>query len=54
VYSFNYVKARSLQHAGELLAANAEAKLLAGGMTLIPTLKARLARPTHVMRRMDG
>jgi carbon-monoxide dehydrogenase medium subunit len=49
VYSFNYVKARSLQHAGELLAANAEAKLLAGGMTLIPTLKARLARPTHVI-----
>lgn len=49
MYSFHYVKARSLQHAGELLAANADAKLLAGGMTLIPTLKARLARASHVI-----
>jgi carbon-monoxide dehydrogenase medium subunit len=49
VYTFNYVKAKSLQHAGELLAANDGAKLMAGGMTLIPTLKARLARPTHVI-----
>jgi aerobic carbon-monoxide dehydrogenase medium subunit len=49
VYSFNYIKAQSLKHAGELLAANAEAKLIAGGMTLIPTLKARLARPSHLI-----
>lgn len=49
MYSFNYIKARSLKHARELLAANAEAKLLAGGMTLIPTLKARLARPSHLI-----
>jgi carbon-monoxide dehydrogenase medium subunit len=49
VYSFNYIKARSLKHAGELLAANSEAKLIAGGMTLIPTLKARLARPSHLI-----
>lgn len=49
MYSFNYVKAQSLKHAGELLAANPEAKLLAGGMTLIPTLKQRLARPTHLI-----
>lgn len=49
MYSFNYVKAQSLEHAGELLAKNPEAKLLAGGMTLIPTLKQRLARPTHLI-----
>jgi carbon-monoxide dehydrogenase medium subunit len=49
VYSFSYVKAQSLKQAGELLAANPEAKLLAGGMTLIPTLKARLARPSHLI-----
>lgn len=49
MYSFNYVKAQSLKHAGELLAANPDAKLLAGGMTLIPTLKQRLARPTHLI-----
>ena len=49
MYTFNYVKAQSLKHAGELLGANPEAKLLAGGMTLIPTLKARLARPSHLI-----
>lgn len=49
MYPFNYVKAQSLKHAGELLASNPEAKLLAGGMTLIPTLKARLARPSHLI-----
>lgn len=49
MYNFSYVRAQSLKHAGELLAANPEAKLLAGGMTLIPTLKARLARPTHLI-----
>lgn len=49
MYSFNYIKAQSLKHAGELLASNAEAKLIAGGMTLIPTLKARLARPSHLI-----
>src|SRR5262245_53388030 len=49
MYSFNYVKAKSLKEAGDLLAANSEAKLLAGGMTLIPTLKARLAQPSHLI-----
>lgn len=49
MYPFQYVKAASLKQAGELLAANPEAKLLAGGMTLIPTLKTRLARPTHLI-----
>src|SRR6187402_2430343 len=47
--SFSYVKATSLKQAGELLAAHADAKLLAGGMTLIPTLKARLAQPSHLI-----
>jgi hypothetical protein len=49
MYQFNYVKAKSLQEAVKLLAKNAEAKLLAGGMTLLPTLKQRLARPTHLI-----
>ena len=49
MHTFSYVKASSLKHAGELLAANADAKLLAGGMTLIPTLKARLAQPSHLI-----
>ena len=47
--SFSYVKATSIQHAGELLAANAEARPLSGGMTLLPTMKARLAAPSHLV-----
>lgn len=49
MHTFSYVKATSLKQAGELLAANTDAKLLAGGMTLIPTLKARLAQPSHLI-----
>lgn len=49
MYQFNYVKAKSLKEAGEFLAAHTDAKLLAGGMTLIPTLKARLAQPSHLV-----
>jgi len=49
VYSVNYVRAKSLKHAAEVLAQNPEAKLLAGGMTLIATLKQRLAQPSHLV-----
>jgi carbon-monoxide dehydrogenase medium subunit len=49
MYSLSYVKPKSLKDAAALLAKNPEAKLLSGGMTLIPTLKQRLARPTHVV-----
>jgi len=49
VYPFEYVKAESLKHAVDFLAANPDARPLSGGMTLIPTLKARLAQPTHLV-----
>jgi aerobic carbon-monoxide dehydrogenase medium subunit len=49
VFEFTYVRPRSVQEAGAFLAANPDAKLLAGGMTLIPTLKQRLAQPTHLV-----
>jgi aerobic carbon-monoxide dehydrogenase medium subunit len=49
MYAVNYVRAGSLKEAGELLASHPEAKLLAGGMTLIPTLKQRLAQPSHLV-----
>jgi aerobic carbon-monoxide dehydrogenase medium subunit len=49
MYPFTYVKVKSLKEANELIAANEEAKLLAGGMTLIPTLKTRLAQPSHLV-----
>jgi carbon-monoxide dehydrogenase medium subunit len=43
---FDYARPRTLAEAQALLAANPEARPLAGGQTLIPTLKQRLARPT--------
>ena len=49
MYALNYVKAKSVKEAADFLAANPEAKLLSGGMTLIPTLKQRLAKPTHLV-----
>ena len=49
MYSFEYVKPRSLAEVGAFLKANPDAKPLAGGMTLIPTLKARLAQPSHLV-----
>jgi len=44
MYALNYVKAKSVKEAAAFLAKNPEAKVLAGGMTLIPTLKQRLVR----------
>lgn len=49
MYSFNYVKPGSLSEVSAFLKANPDAKALAGGMTLIPTLKARLAQPSHLV-----
>ncbi len=46
---FNYYRARSLAEAHKLLAANAGAKLLAGGHSLIPLLKLRLAAPSALI-----
>lgn len=45
MYATNYHRPTSITDAVKLLKANDEAKLLAGGQTLIPTLKQRLARP---------
>jgi aerobic carbon-monoxide dehydrogenase medium subunit len=49
MFEFNYVKAKSLTEAQAFIAAHPEAKLLSGGMTLIPTLKQRLAQPSHLV-----
>lgn len=45
MYNFEYHRPASVADAVRLLAANPEAKPLAGGQTLIPTLKQRLAQP---------
>ena len=42
---FEYVVAEAADHAIELLGKREEAKLLAGGHSLIPAMKLRLARP---------
>ena len=44
MYQFDYHKPASLDEASTLLAADEDAKIVAGGMTLIPTLKQRLAQ----------
>jgi aerobic carbon-monoxide dehydrogenase medium subunit len=49
MYEFDYQKAASLEDAAKFLAAHEEAKLVAGGMTLIPTLKQRLAKPSDLI-----
>jgi len=49
MYAFDYHKPRSLAEAADLLSANPEARLLAGGMTLLPTLKQRLAGPSDLI-----
>ena len=48
MYEFDYSKPASLDDAARALA-DADAKLVAGGMTLIPTLKLRLAKPTQLI-----
>ena len=49
MYEFNYHKPTNLEDVASLLGANEEAKLVAGGMTLIPTLKLRLAKPSDLV-----
>jgi len=47
--NFDYHRARSLADVHQLLAANPGAKLLAGGHSLIPLMKLRLAAPPAVV-----
>jgi aerobic carbon-monoxide dehydrogenase medium subunit len=49
MYDFAYQKPGNLPDAVKLLAADADAKALAGGMTLIPVLKQRLNKPSMLV-----
>ncbi|MGH7119993.1 MAG: FAD binding domain-containing protein [Acetobacteraceae bacterium] len=49
MYDFTYQKPASVADAVKLLGADAEAKALAGGMTLIPVLKQRLNNPSMLI-----
>ena len=49
MHDFSYHRPGAVAEAGALLKKNPEAKLLAGGMTLLPTLKQRLANPSDLV-----
>lgn len=49
MYGFEYRRPTSLAEAVSMLRDAEEGKLLAGGQTLLPTLKQRLARPTELI-----
>ena len=49
MYDFNYVRVSSLKDASAQLKKAKDASVLAGGMTLIPTLKLRLAQPSDLI-----
>src|SRR5262245_5808002 len=47
--SFEYVRPGTLADAGKALTATPEARLLAGGMTLVPAMKMRLTAPAAIV-----
>jgi carbon-monoxide dehydrogenase medium subunit len=49
MYAFTQHRPTTVRQAASLLAKQEEAKLLAGGHTLIPTMKLRLAGPKHLI-----
>ncbi len=49
MYEFLYHRPSSLADVNKILATNDEARVLAGGMTLIPTMKMRLAQPSDLV-----
>src|SRR3954452_311427 len=56
MYEFKFHRPTTVRQAAGLLARQEEAKLLAGGHTLIPTMKPRLAGPKHIidMSKIEG
>ena len=49
MYNFTYHRAVGLDQAAELLGGGDDVKLLAGGQTLLPTMKQRLASPSDLV-----
>lgn len=47
--SFEYLSPRSIEEAVDLLSAREDAKLIAGGQSLVPLMKLRLARPQSII-----
>jgi carbon-monoxide dehydrogenase medium subunit len=49
MYAFTYHAPKTVRQAASLLAKSDEAKILAGGQTLLPTMKQRLASPSALI-----
>jgi len=49
MYAFTFHRPQTVRQAAGLLAKNSDAKLLAGGHTLLPTMKLRLAGPPQLV-----
>ncbi|WP_417209717.1 FAD binding domain-containing protein [Antarctobacter sp.] len=49
MYNFDYTRAGSAEQAAQILTDDEDATLIAGGQTLIPTLKQRLAAPSKLV-----
>ncbi len=49
MYAFKFHRPETVRQAAGLLARNEDAKLIAGGQTLLPVMKQRLAAPPHVV-----
>ena len=47
--AFEYERAETVDHAIELLSADEDAKILAGGHSLLPLMRLRLARPSKLV-----
>ncbi len=56
MYNFTYHRASGLRQAQNLMGKLEDPKLLAGGMTLLPTMKLRLASPANIvdLDRVEG
>jgi carbon-monoxide dehydrogenase medium subunit len=49
MYSFEYQKAKSVDDAAKVVAKDSDAKLLAGGQSLVATMKLRLSKPSTLV-----
>jgi carbon-monoxide dehydrogenase medium subunit len=56
MYDFKYHRPETVRQAANLLAKNEDAKVIAGGHTLLPVMKQRLAAPPHIIdiSRVEG
>jgi carbon-monoxide dehydrogenase medium subunit len=49
MYEFKYHRPATVRQAANLLIKNEDAKVIAGGHTLLPVMKQRLASPPHLV-----